>query len=242
MRSQRRPESSSVPCRVWFAFVALAWAGIVEPASAADAKIDSLESLMHELALTDSMRAEYTEEKHLALLSEPLESEGVIVFVRPDRFARHTLRPGKARLVIRGDELLTSDETGEDRVDLSQSDVAKQLVGSLVDVLGGNQAALQANYEVAFQAAGSGAWSLQLSPRSSRVARFVEVIDIEGVGREVASMALREPNGDRTVTRFRGFETGLGLSEAELDALFSAARRTQARPTAQGEDGGTPDE
>ena len=191
------------------------------PAGASGTRVDSLESLMAVLAGTPSMRARYTEEKHLALLQEPLESEGTIVFVRPDRFARHTTRPGRASLVIEGNRLRTRDETGQDEVDLAQSDVAQQLVGSLVDVLRGDQAALESHYTVAFESSEGGGWALSLSPRSRRVGRFVEAIDIRGAGREVASMALREPNGDRTLTRFRDFEAGLGLAPAEIDALFS---------------------
>jgi outer membrane lipoprotein-sorting protein len=231
-----QPDSGSALRRAFLALVAVAavgMAGSAVPAPESESRasdpidsIDSLESLMLALAQTDSMRAHYTEQKHLALMREPLESEGVIVFVQPNRFARHTTRPGRASLVIQGDDLVTSDETGEDRMDLSQSDVAQQLVGSLVDVLRGDQTALEANYQVAFEA-DRGGWSLRLSPRSSQVARFVERIDIRGAAAEVASMTVREPNGDRTVTRFDGFETDLGLSAEELDLLFSAARRTR---------------
>ncbi len=78
--------------------------GWTSAAIAADATptAPALEELMVQLAGSGDVRAHFVERKHLALLTEPLESEGELYFAPPDHMARVTTRPEPARLVIRG--------------------------------------------------------------------------------------------------------------------------------------------
>ena len=85
-----------------------------------------LEGLMHLLAGSGGVRASFRETKHLSLLSSPLETEGVLYFAPPDLLARHTSRPGRSSVVIRGDQVELRDETGRQVIDLRSSAVTRQ--------------------------------------------------------------------------------------------------------------------
>ena len=90
-----------------------------------------LEGLMQRLASSGGVRASFRETKHLSLLSSPLETEGVLYFAPPDLLARHTSRPGRSSVVIRGDRVELRDETGRQVIDLGSSGVARQYVDNL---------------------------------------------------------------------------------------------------------------
>lgn len=188
--------------------------------AAAEAPAPSLEGVMAELAASGGVRARFVERKHLALLSEPLESAGRLYFAPPDRLARITERPGRARMVIRGDRLAMSDEAGEERIDLDQSDIARQLVENVMVVLRGDLATLRERYELAFASDGTG-WQLRLVPRNRVLRRFVTAIDLAGEGPALRSMVVSESNGDRTETLFSEVETGVVFTPAERERLFA---------------------
>ena len=79
----------------------------------------TLEVLMHGMATSTGVRAEFREEKTLALLESPLVSEGTLYFIPPSRMARITTRPGASSLVIDGQKMSYTDETGASDVDLA---------------------------------------------------------------------------------------------------------------------------
>ncbi len=179
-----------------------------------------LEGLMHRLASSGGVRAGFRETKHLSLLSAPLETEGVLYFAPPDLLARHTSRPGRSSVVIRGDRVELRDETGRQVIDLGSSGVARQYVDNLGVLLRGDLAALRSRYSIGFETDGV-AWQLRLEPRSRAMRHIVAWIRVEGRGAELSSMETREASGDTTVSIFFGVETGLDFTASERERIFS---------------------
>jgi hypothetical protein len=58
---------------------------------------------MAALAGAGGVRARYVESRHISLLREPLEEEGMLYFDPPDRLARHAERPIPGSVMVRGD-------------------------------------------------------------------------------------------------------------------------------------------
>lgn len=188
-------------------------------ASDGSAALD-LEGLMRLLASSGGVRASFRETKHLSLLSSPLETEGVLYFAPPDLLARHTSRPGRSSVVIRGDRVELRDETGRQVIDLGSSGVARQYVDNLGVLLRGDLSALRSRYSVGFETNGD-AWRLRLEPRSRAMRHVVEWIRVEGRGAELTSMETREASGDTTVSVFFAVETGLDFTTSERERFFS---------------------
>jgi outer membrane lipoprotein-sorting protein len=197
-------------------------AGDSSGAPAREASGDAgLVELMAAFASAGGVRARFRETKHLALLEEPLETEGVVVFAPPDRLARHTTRPGRSSVVAHGGHVVIRDETGRQELELGEDDPARQLVDNLAVLLRGDLEALRARYSVQFQRDGDG-WQLELEPRSRLLRRIVASIRSQGQGAELHRMEMLEPNGDSTVTTFFDVETGLVFAPGEIETLFSA--------------------
>jgi len=180
----------------------------------------TLETLMARMAATSGVRARFRERKEVALLSRPLESEGVLFFVPPRRLARFTTAPTEQAFVIDGERLSFHDAAGGDRVDLSRNAVARTVVENFVVLFGGDLAALRARYETQFAADGP-RWRLGLVPRDARVRAVLSRVDLAGEGPKLLEMAVSEAEGDRTVTTF---------PEVAVDVRFDAATLARAFP------------
>ncbi|MED5261132.1 MAG: LolA-related protein [Myxococcota bacterium] len=170
-----------------------------------------LEWLMDRLASRPGMRVAFRESRHLAVLSDPIHSEGLMFFSPPGDLARYTLRPVRSSVIVRGDRVFLEDATGSQSFDLASSDVARGLVGIFGVLLRGDLAELRRRYVLDFRGSGD-SWALELRPRSRTLQHIIERIEVKGRGAELTRMATFEANGDRTVLVF---EDAIPLSEVE---------------------------
>jgi outer membrane lipoprotein-sorting protein len=179
----------------------------------------TLESLMQGMASTTGVRAAFREEKQLALLSEPLVSEGMLYFIPPARMARITTIPGASSLVIDGGRLSYTDATGASGVDLASNRVARALVENFVVLFAGDLPALRERYAIDF-AADAGRWRMQLTPKAEPLAKFIASVELRGENAALTEVSVREADGDHTLTRFVRVETDVRFSPEELARLF----------------------
>src|SRR5262245_7159946 len=190
--------------------------------------VPTLEALMAGMAGTPGVSARFVERKEIALLSEPIESRGALVFVPPDHLRRTTSTPSHTELVIAGERFSFRDAAGGDLVDLSASPLAREFVESFIVLFNGDLAKLRERYEPEFAATGS-AWSLALRPRRRPLSDLIERITLSGSGPRLERMEMFERDGDRTTTQF---------SDVEIDRRFTPAEREQLfAPPAPGDDG-----
>ena len=91
-----------------------------------------LESLMEIFAASGGVRARFQESRHISILTDPIETGGMLYFAPPDRLARHATRPGRSSVVVEAGRVSFADETGTRSFDLSTSEVAQTLVGNLI--------------------------------------------------------------------------------------------------------------
>jgi len=182
--------------------------------------VPSLEALMAGMAETSGVEARFVERKEIALLSEPIETQGTLVFVPPDRLARTTALPSRSRLVIVGERFGFRDEAGGDAVDLSSNPMAREFVTNFIVLWSGDLAALRARYEPEFRADGA-SWSLALRPRARPLSDLIERVTLTGSGRAMRAMEMLETDGDRTTTRFEDVQVDRRFTPEELDRLFA---------------------
>ncbi len=182
-----------------------------------------LDSLMELLATSGDVRARFQESRHLSILTDPIETDGMLYFAPPDRLARHANRPGRSSVVVEADRVTFGDETGQRTFDLSTSVVARTLVSNLMVVFRGDLESLRAQHSISFHRNGGngGGWTLELEPRSRIVRGIIERVRFTGTGRQLSAMETHESNGDRTILRFSDIETGLAWDTPDLERIFS---------------------
>lgn len=190
-------------------------------AAGARAEPDTLEldELLHHMATTRGVVAEFRELKTLALLEEPLESRGTLYFQPPDRFVRVTREPAATRLVLVGSRMRFEDATGANDVDLAENPVARQFADNLVALWRGDRARLEKLYRLEFRADGP-RWQLGLAPRGAPLDRFIASIRLAGDGATMRTMELLESDGDRTLTHFEQSDVDHAFGADEARAVF----------------------
>jgi hypothetical protein len=160
----------------------------------------TLGQLMGSLAQHPQGSASFTEHKHLAILEQPLESSGTLVFVAPARLEKRTLKPKPETMILDGDRLTL--ERGSRRQVLALKDYPEVagMIESIRATLAGDRAALERVYRLALEG-DTERWSLTLTPLDARVGALVARITMAGAGNAVNQVEILQADGDRSVMR-----------------------------------------
>ncbi len=165
------------------------------PARAADWSIDEL---MRSLAKTKSGRATFIETKHIAMLDRPLVSTGILTFVAPDQFEKVTVKPQADSMKVDGDTLVIKRKKQTLTLRLSDYPEVAGFVDSMRGTLSGDQDALERVYKLRLQGSRK-LWTLDLIPKESRMAAAISAIRVTGNSGNLASIAITQADGDRSV-------------------------------------------
>lgn len=192
-------------------------------AQAAEPKAD-LAAVLRQLAKTEALSARFREEKRMALLAQPLVSEGTLHYARPRMLVRHTERPRRTSLLLRDDVLTFGDAQHAERLALSSQPAVRVLVETFVSVLAGDLAALSRAADVVFEPLERGGFRIRVTPKDAQVRRLVTAMQFEGAlgerGATLSRMELHDASGDVTVTTFSGISFRKAFSDAERARLF----------------------
>lgn len=178
-----------------------------------------LGTILRELSKIEALSARFREEKRMALLAQPLISEGALHYERPRRLARHTERPRKSSLVLEGDVLSFGDAKRSESLGVSSQPALALLVETFVSVLAGDRAALERVAEVKLESIPDG-FRILVTPRDAKVKRLVHFMAFEGQGATLTRMELLDATGDRSVTTFSAVTLRKRFAEGERARLF----------------------
>lgn len=179
-----------------------------------------LASLMSQFAAGRGMRVPFRESRQLAILRDPIESEGVFFFAPPGELARYTYGPGRSRILVQGDRVVFDDATGRQSFDLSSNEIARGFIDIFGVVLRGDLKELQRLFTLAFHVDG-GTWKLEMRPRSRHLRHLVDRIEVEGRGPALKRMTMLDTHGDRTNIVFGKAVPLTELDPAERQKAFS---------------------
>jgi len=156
--------------------------------------------LMRSLQAVESSTARFSERKELAILSEPLESSGTLLFRAPGRLEKHTLAPERESLVLDGSRLvLENAERGWRKTfALHEHPLVWAFVESIRSTLAGDLPTLERFYSVELEG-GEQDWRLVLRPREPAMKDVVGEIRIDGGGTWISRVEILEAGGDRSV-------------------------------------------
>lgn len=184
----------------------------------------TLDSLLARFRGMGGLYARYREEKHIALLAEPLVSEGTVHYAPPRRIARHARTPSPSSVVFDGAVLRFGDAAGEQRIDVGANPVVRAFVETFLDVLAGDRAALERTFVVDFHAGDAAhpgqKWDLSLVPRARALLGVLSEVRFAGDGIVVTQMKIREASGDEGITTFSDVDTAHVYSPAEAARVF----------------------
>ena len=170
-----------------------------------------LQQLSEQLAKPDVIHGQFTQEKHLRALPQPLISKGSFVLAKnhgllwllktPLQQDYRISAKGIARRDVNGWQLLPGKSAGAEQNLL------------FLAVLQGDSSGLQRDFELALSGDAQ-QWHLTLTPRSVLLKQVFNQINITG-GTLVNTIELLETQGDSTVLRMQDSTADQPLSDAE---------------------------
>ncbi|WP_236168173.1 outer membrane lipoprotein carrier protein LolA [Pseudomonas atacamensis] len=170
-----------------------------------------LQQLSEQLAKPDVIHGQFTQEKHLRALPQPLISKGSFVLAKnhgllwllktPLQQDYRITANGIARRDTNGWQLLPNKSAGAEQNRL------------FLAVLQGDSSGLQRDFELALSGTAQ-QWQLTLTPRSMLLKQVFQQINIDG-GALVQTIELLETQGDSTLLRMQDSTAEQPLSEAE---------------------------
>lgn len=168
---------------------------LAAPSYAADWDLDQL---MNGLAQTRSGHARFVEKKSIAILEQPVESSGDLLYTAPDRLEKRTLKPKPETMVVNGDNLQI--ERGRQKIQLQLQTYPElaAFIDSIRGTLAGDRKALERSYQLSLEGAAQG-WTLRLVPVDSKMKQVVALIRITGVRDEIRSINITQVDGDSSV-------------------------------------------
>jgi outer membrane lipoprotein-sorting protein len=188
------PSLTSSLFKAWLAGAGLLIGLACNPAQAAW----DVAQLMQGLAQNKSGRASFVEKKYIAMLEQPVESSGELLYTAPDRLEKRTLKPRPESLLIEGTSLTV--ERGQRRTQLRLQDYPElaAFTESIRGTLAGDIAALRRVYNLELEGSEE-RWTLVLRPMETRMLQVVQRIRIGGSQAEVKSIEIEQTDKDRSV-------------------------------------------
>lgn len=158
----------------------------------------SIDQLMAALAKQPQGAATYTETKTIAMLEQPLESSGELLFVPPARLEKRTLRPKPESMVLDGDTLTLTRGRRTHVLRLQDYPQVAGMVESIRATLAGDRKALEKVYQLALSG-DTERWTLTLTPLDARVGKVISRIRMDGTRARVRSVEILQADGDSSV-------------------------------------------
>ncbi len=176
--------------------------------------------ILARFAAMPGLSAEFREEKRLALLMDPLISEGAIYFTPPDRLARHVRSPIPSVVLLLGDRVSYDFKGDRGDLDIDSHPMIRGMSGIFRLLLTGDAEGLERLFDIKAEIAGSGAWEIVLHPRDQPLRDSIDSMRIRGKGAQLTELYIAERNGDETTTSFSDVDSARQFSAGEAEQFF----------------------
>ncbi|HTU65260.1 MAG TPA: outer membrane lipoprotein carrier protein LolA [Steroidobacteraceae bacterium] len=155
------------------------------------------------LANARVVRGEFVQQRRLAGLSKPLQSDGDFLFARDLGIEWHTRQPFDSQFVLTHDRITQRDEGGE-TLQISAADQPALTVVSRVffALFALDFQSLSQDFAMSGIDTKGADWQLQLTPKTAALGSVFKRADLEGDA-TVKRVVLQDANGDSTTIELR---------------------------------------
>ncbi len=166
---------------------------------------DVLARLEERMSVMQTLRTDFTQEKHLAVLDRPLVLKGTVFMQKPGLFAWHVREPLRYSMVIRGEIVRQWDEDSDrvQEMSLSKNPAFRMAIRQMRDWFSGAYRSMLGEYEVAL--VDEDPISLRFIPRDTALAQGIidsVTVVFERDERYIQKIEIAEEGGDSTLLTF----------------------------------------
>ena len=156
--------------------------------------------LLEDIATSNAGVARFAERKFIAALDAPVDSTGELVFIKPARLEKRTLKPRSETLILDGDDMIVDRNGSRRTFSLKQLPQAVAMVESLRATLAGDRQTLERVFSSKLDGT-SAQWNLLLVPKTAQMGDVLKQVRISGERGQLNLIELEQTNGDRSVMR-----------------------------------------
>lgn len=174
------------------------------------------EAITQRLQQSDTLRGDFQQQKQLAMLPQPLRSNGAFLYSRQHGLLWHTLAPLESRMLFTQQGINNLDQPQSNPQGAAQQ-AAMRLFSQLFFALVSADLAQLSDY---FEIEGENLteqWRLQLTPKPGDVARAIQQLELRGDS-QLQQVMFVDNNGDQTTIQFLNQDAS-PLSAEELQHL-----------------------
>lgn len=159
--------------------------------------VAEIDTVAARLARPELLRGRFEQSKQVAGFRNPLRSRGHFVLVRGRGVLWQTEHPFASTLTVTPERITVTAGDSTRRIDAAQEPALRAINRLLFDLLAGDIARLQADFEVQSVDLDGARWRLRLRPKAGAFAAVFDSVELEGA-QHVDRVLLAERNGDRT--------------------------------------------
>ncbi len=160
-----------------------------------------LDKVLDNLKQVQSSEARFVEVHTFSFLKEGLTSKGILTYKKPDVIRKQVTEPKTELFEASGDYLKVQQQGGEVRELLLQNyPLVATFVNAYRGILSGDKALLMFHFETSFSG-DSASWRITLTPKDDEVAQLVQAMMVEGAGKRLTKIIIKESGGDQSVMR-----------------------------------------
>lgn len=178
-------------------FIVLLLALCSSPLHADDALRDRI---LTRLANQPDKHFQFRQEKKLAMLAQPLVTQGTLQVDQQHRVIWNIQQPYQLRYELTRDEIREIDAQGTRSIKPGQNPIAAALTEALTATFSGHWEA-QANLAYLSAAGNDDHWQLTITPVADALTPILQTIVVEGDQSTVQQIHITETNGDNTDIR-----------------------------------------
>lgn len=193
-----------------------------------------LKPITEQLTLGEHARGQFTQYRHLKVLKKPLVSHGSFIFDSELGLAWKQERPFKSTLLLKGDELIQIDSSGQQQVSKANENqgagaLAQTLPILLKALLSGELDTLTTHFHFYMQASSvSSPWTIGLKPKDPLLIKAIPQLVLEG-DEQISALTLLSGNGDSSRIEFEQI-TNQPLSAIEQQELLPTDAEHKTKP------------
>lgn len=166
---------------------------------------------------TGSIKADFTQEKNLSMLSEKIISKGNFWFKKDSRVRMEYTTPFKYLMILNKDKVYVKDGTRESRVSTRSNKMFQQINRIMIDCMQGTMLS-NTDFKTRVFENRSGAL-VELTPVSKGMKEMFRSINVVVDKKDfsVLSIQMQELSGDNTIMRFTNKELNASIPDNLFD-------------------------
>jgi len=182
-------------------------------------QIKILNEITEELKAVKNLKANFTQERHLSILVNPLISEGYCFFEKPDKLRWEIFQPYQSILIYNKNQIAKFDiiEKKLRKLKLGTEDLMREILKQIISWMKGDFTQAQEVYNLKIYK--SGVYRLELIPKSEELQKSIKSIELifKANLKHISSVQINEAANDFIKINFNNEENNLTIEPAVFD-------------------------